>query len=74
MPHPEVPRHPLGNRDLGGTGRFTNEANSADLERLTPRQRLALVLRRYSEQLHEQGAIMGADLIRHAAKELEADG
>ncbi len=72
MPNPEISQHPLGPRDLGGTGRFLNEADASDLERLTPRQRLALVLRRYSEQLHDQGALRGADLIRHAANELEA--
>jgi len=72
MPNPEVSQHPLGPRDLGGTGRFRYEANGADLERLSRRQRLALVLRRYSEQLHDQGALRGADLIRHAANELEA--
>jgi hypothetical protein len=48
-----------------------HEANGSDLERLVRRQRLALILRHYSEQLNEQGALMGADLIRHAANELE---
>ncbi len=71
MPHPAISQHPLGPRDLGGTGRFLHEANGADLERLSRRQRLALVLRHYSEQLHDQGAFMGANLIRQAANELE---
>jgi len=71
MPNPEISQHTLGPRDLGGTGRFRYEADGTDLERLTPRQRLALVLRHYSEQLQNQGAFMGADLIRHAAAELE---
>jgi len=71
VPNPEVSQHNLGPRDLGGTGRFLHEANGSDLERLVRRQRLALILRHYSEQLNEQGALMGADLIRHAANELE---
>jgi hypothetical protein len=65
-------QHNLGTRDLGGTGRFLHEANGADLERLSRRKRLALVLRHYAAQLHDQGALRGADLIRHAAAELEA--
>jgi hypothetical protein len=73
VPHPEVSQHPLGSRDLGGTGRFRNEADASDLERLSRRKRLALVLRHYSEQLHNQGACGGADLVRLAAKELETD-
>ncbi|MBA3630403.1 MAG: hypothetical protein H0W55_12170 [Actinobacteria bacterium] len=48
-----------------------HEADGTDLERLSRRKRLALVLRFYSDQLNEQGAFMGANLIRHAAKELE---
>lgn len=72
MPNPEVSQHTLGSRDLGGTGRFANEANGADIERLGRRKRLALLLRSYSDQLHDQGAFMGANLIRHAAAELEA--
>jgi hypothetical protein len=48
-----------------------HEADGSDVERLSRRQRLALCLRHYSDQLNEQGAFMGADLIRHAAKELE---
>ena len=71
MPNPAISQHPLGPRDLGGTGRFAHEADGTDLERLGRRQRLALVLRFYSEQLQDQGAFMGANLIRHAAKELE---
>ncbi len=74
MPNPEVSQHSLGPRDLGGTGRFLHEADDSDVERLSRRKRLALVLRFYSEQLNEQGSFMGADLIRHAAKELDADG
>ncbi len=50
------------------------EADDSDVERLSRRKRLALVLRFYSDQLNEQGSFMGADLIRHAAKELDADG
>ncbi len=73
MPNPEVSQHNLGSRDLAGTGRFAYEANGIDLERLSRRKRLALVLRRYSQQLQDQGAFMGADLIRHAARELEND-
>jgi len=71
MPNPEVSQHNLGPRDLAGTGRFLHEADGTDIDRLSRRQRLALVLRFYSEQLQDQGAFMGADLIRHAAKELE---
>ncbi len=71
MPNPEISQHNLGPRDLGGTGRFLHEADGTDLERLSRRKRLALVLRFYSDQLNEQGAFMGANLIRHAAKELE---
>jgi hypothetical protein len=56
---------------LGGTGRFRYEADGGDIDRLSRRKRLALVLRFYSEQLQDQGAFMGADLIRHAAAELE---
>ncbi len=74
MPNPEVSQHSLGPRDLGGTGRFLHEADDSDVERLSRRKRLALVLRFYSEQLHDQGALRGADLIRHAANELEAVG
>lgn len=74
MPHPEISQHPLGTRDLGGTGRFANEANGGDIERLSRRKRLALVLRRYADQLNEQGSFSGSDLIRHAANELETDG
>ncbi len=72
MPNPEISQHALGPRDLGGTGLFRNEANGTDLARLSRRQRLALCLRHYSQQLQDQGAFMGADLIRHAANELEA--
>ncbi|MDQ3532230.1 MAG: hypothetical protein M3456_07650 [Actinomycetota bacterium] len=71
MPNPEISQHNLGPRDLGGTGRFRYEANGADIDRLSRRKRLALVLRFYSDQLHDQGAFMGANLIRHAAAELE---
>jgi hypothetical protein len=71
MPNPPVSQHPLGTRDLGGTGRFAHEADGSDIEGLSRRKRLALVLRFYSEQLQSQGAFMGADLIRHAANELE---
>ncbi len=73
MPHPAISQHPLGTRDLGGTGRFLHEADASDLEHLSRRQRLALCLRHYSQQLQDQGALMGADLIRHAAAELETD-
>ncbi len=72
MPNPAISQHPLGPRDLGGTGRFLHEADGGDIDRLSRRQRLALVLRHYADQLNEQGALMGADLIRHAANELEA--
>lgn len=55
------------------TGRHSFEAGETDVARLSHRQRLALCLRHYSNQLHDQGSFMAADLIRHAAKELEDD-
>lgn len=63
-------RHPVGTPDQL-TGRCRNEANDSDVERLSHRQRLALCLRHYSAQLHDSGAFMAADLVRHAANELE---
>ncbi len=74
MPKPDRYQHVLGPRDKAGTGRQLHEADDSDVERLSRRKRLALVLRFYSDQLNEQGSFMGADLIRHAAKELDADG
>lgn len=53
------------------TGRYSFEASESDVACLSHRQRLALCLRHYSNQLHDSGALMAADLIRHAAKELE---
>ena len=64
--------HALGPRDRHGTGRYLHEASEDDVVCLSPRQRLALVLRHYSQQLHDSGAFMAADLIRHAAAEIEA--
>ena len=67
MPKPDRYQHVPG-LDKYGTGRHLHEANDSDVERLSHRKRLALVLRHYSEQLHDQGSFMGSDLIRHAAK------
>ena len=65
-----VSQHALGTKDRL-TGRRTNEAGPDAVENLSQRQRLAVVLRLYSQQLHESGAFAAADLIRIAAKELE---
>ena len=65
-------QHYVGARDRL-TGRHNFEADESDVARLSHRQRLALCLRHYSNQLRDQGAFTAADLIRHVAKELEDD-
>ncbi len=63
-------QHYVGARDRL-TGRYSFEADESDVARLSHRERLALCLRNHSHHLDDHGAFAGADLIRHAAAELE---